>query len=324
MASCPCESEYLAYVERFGRPNRADRCQVFCDNLAKIKAHNTHPESTYTVDVRELHDLTDKERLAALNVGCYKGPRNRANDAEYRGFADNGVTSANWYLQDRVTNVRDQANCGDCWAESATAVVESVYAQDYGEPDDRGDLVQLSVQQLAECSPPEHNRGCEGGWPYDALMYVYNRSSICSEKDYPTVIGDGNDRSCNQTLAKNCSQLVNLGKVVAIPQGNETGLFVAAQRNVVSVAIDASGQGFFGFKDGVYNGFYNGTADCHYDALDHAVVVTGFDAFIDGKKFYVVRNSWGPAYGMSGYIMMQRGTNVCGIAQDAVHVTGGG
>lgn len=320
---CPCPDEYKAFRVTHNRGEHNEtRCHAFCRNLALINDHNARKDSTYLAAIRPYHDLPEPERLARVGVPCYKaGGRDRAADEPYAGQADLGVTEVDWRMQDHETPIRNQAQCGDCWAESATALVEAVYAMDYGNFN-HGDITHLSVQQLAECTPQFLNKGCGGGWPIDALRYIANRSSVCTEAGYPTVIGDGLDRNCNQTLVDACSRAVNLGKVTAIPKGNETGLYTAAQRGLVSVAIDASGSGFGAFASGVYNGVFNGTADCNGNYLDHAVVVTGMAVYrTSGVPFYIVRNSWDTTFGMDGYLFMQRGINTCGIANDAVHVS---
>lgn len=321
ISPCPCIDEYMQFRQRFHRPPAGStavffqRCTAFCANAAAIAAHNADPGSTYTAELKPLHDLPEPERVAALRFG-YGGPRDRAHDARTPPLTDLGTDAAEWYLADRVTDVRNQQSCGDCWAESATAVLESALAQQSRE------LRQLSVQQAAECTPQERNKGCEGGWPIDALRYAQANGGLCLEKDYPTVIGDGADRNCSAKLVANCTVPLPIAGVYAVPKGNETHLLYAAQRDVVSVAIDASGSGFYAFAGGVYNGVFNGAADCSKTALDHAVVVTGFGEYArTGEPYWLVRNSWGATtFGMSGNIFFLRGTNTCGIAQDAAYV----
>ena len=124
------------------------------------------------------------------------------------------------------------------------------------------------------------------------------------------------------TLAQRCSLPSPVGKVWSVPTGNETLLF--SPRDVVSVAIDASGDGFYSYAYGVYSGTFDGAPDCSSDALDHAVVVVGYGAQLNGTlPFYIVRNSWGAAsWGqMQGNVLFARGNNTCGIAQDATFVT---
>lgn len=315
ISSCLCILEYNNFINEFDRNPSTEGCYNFCGNLLKIKSHNNNPTSTYSVRIKPFHDLHPSFYNAK---GCYPSTRNKETDT-FATVNDFNVTTArhiNWFEQGRVTDVRDQGSCGDCWAESAVGVLESLYQQQYG------DLKQLSVQQAAECSPQEFNMGCEGGWPINVLQYVKNISGgLCSEKNYPTTIGNGIDTNCNSTVSKRCNMRIKLRKILSIPTGNETMLEIASANDVVSVAIDASGEGFSAYADGIYNGMFDGHTDCQSSELDHAVVVVGTGIRVkDDMPYYLVRNSWGDeSWGnMNGYILFLRGNNTCGIAQDAV------
>lgn len=317
LISCPCILEYIKFTNDFDRIPSNEGCYNFCSNLRKIKSHNNNPVSTYSVGIKPFHDLP----YSLYNSkGCYPSSRNKETDT-FATMNDFNVTTPrhiNWFEQGRVTDIRDQGSCGDCWAESAVGVLESLYQQQYG------DLNQLSVQQAAECSPQEFNMGCEGGWPISVLQYVKNiTGGLCSEKNYPTIIGNGIDTDCNSTESKLCNIPIKLRKILSIPTGNENMLEVAVSNDVVSVAIDASGEGFNAYTDGIYNGMFDGQPDCQISELDHAVVTVGIGTRVkDGMPYYLVRNSWGDENwgNMNGYILFLRGNNTCGIAQDAVCV----
>lgn len=319
-SSCPCLEEYTDFRIRFDKPiHNETRCNIFCQNLALVNDHNIRPDSTYTAVIRAHHDLDDKERHEHFGLPCYKGNRLTAR-RPYHGEQDLGINNVDWRMQDQETPIRSQGMCGSCWAYSAGTLVEAKFATEYGDKY-HGNLTHLSMQQMAECTVERYNQGCEGGWPVDTLNYVLNNAGVCTEDDYPTLIVDGQDRPCDEALSKNCSRSVHLGTIVEIPKGNETAVFTAAQRGLVSVCIDAGGQGFSSFASGVYNGVLNGTADCSGAEINHCVVVTGMSVFqSSGTEFYVVRNSWGTDYGMDGYIFFQRGLNTCGIANDAVYL----
>lgn len=327
--ACPCKNAYSTFQTQFARPTTDTaeyvyRCNIFCENMDAIEQHNSNPASTYKVRVKALHDLTSEERVRQLHFGYRPGPRDKSRDtfATVADFPDHNPAqdSANWFLQDRVTDIRDQGQCGDCWAESATGVLESAYAQQTGM------LTQLSVQQAAECPGGfEHDEGCSGGWPIDVFTYVKNQSGgLCTEAAYPTTIGSGMDVPCNATLMSNCTQSIRINQIMSIPTGNETLLLYAVQSDVVSVAIDASGMGFYSYADGVYDGTFNNQTDCSQTALDHAVIATGYGTFLNGTiPFYILRNSWGSdAWGaLNGYILFKRNVNTCGIATDATFIT---
>lgn len=70
-----------------------------------------------------------------------------------------------WTTQGGVSPIKDQGECGSCWAFSTTGVLESAAKL-------RGQTVILSEQQLLDCSGAYGNHGCNGGWPSPTLKYV--------------------------------------------------------------------------------------------------------------------------------------------------------
>ena len=76
-----------------------------------------------------------------------------------------------------LTQVKDQGDCGSCWAFSATGALEGQrFKKD-------GLLTALSEQQLMDCSWAYDNYGCNGGKVDRAFDYVAN-NGICAENDY--------------------------------------------------------------------------------------------------------------------------------------------
>nr|XP_015192100.1 PREDICTED: cathepsin K-like [Lepisosteus oculatus] len=196
-----------------------------------------------------------------------------------------------------VTPVRNQGSCGSCWAFSSAGALEGQLKKTTGQ------LVSLSPQNLVDCV--KENDGCGGGYMTNAFKYVMTNRGIDSEESYPYV---GEDQQCayNKTgRATGCK-----GYKV-IPEGSEKALQAAvAKIGPVSVGIDATLYSFQFYKRGVY---YD--RNCNKDDINHAVLAVGYGATPKGKKYWIIKNSWGEDWGHKGYILMARNrNNFCGIA----------
>merc|ERR1719223_1639914 len=90
-------------------------------------------------------------------------------DLLLRAHSSNGLpASVNWVQEGKVSGVKDQKQCGSCWAFSTTGSLESAYAIAKGTK-----ATELfSEQQLVDCSWKYKNLGCNGGWYYYAWNYL--------------------------------------------------------------------------------------------------------------------------------------------------------
>eukprot|EP00750_Incisomonas_marina_P000131 INCI10140.4.p2 GENE.INCI10140.4~~INCI10140.4.p2 ORF type:complete len:318 (-),score=58.13 INCI10140.4:127-1080(-) len=101
-----------------------------------------------------------------------------------------------------------------------------------------------------------------------------------------------------------------------VPPKDEDALKVAVAQQPVAVAIEADKSVFQLYKSGVLKSDFCGTN------LDHGVGIVGYGKSEDGFDYWKVKNSWGATWGMDGYILLERGTNECGISQQASFPTG--
>jgi cathepsin L len=296
-------SQYSKLFEQFKRDHNkvysveeeAVRFVNFKSNLDWIRQHNTEGHS-YTVGMNHMGDLSRAEYLARLNPKTY---HLEASEVEVAA----PVYTVDWRQKGAVTPVKDQGQCGSCWAFSAVASLEGCHQIA------TGTLVSLAESYLVDCD--SNDDGCNGGLMQNAYDYLKTTGGICSEKDYPYKPSDG---SCK---ASKCTIAASLTDYTMIAQTDAALTDALTNVGPIAVAIDASNMSFQFYSGGVYD-----EKSCSSTELDHGVTAVGYGT--DGSKaFYTVKNSWGTGWGLSGYILMSKDkNNQCGIATNALYPTG--
>lgn len=276
------------------------RRAIWEKNARMIEAHNQEAAlgmHSYELGMNHLGDMTSEEvseKMTGLQV-----PVNR--EPGFTKEVDPRVSKLPKTLDYRkmgmVTPVKNQGSCGSCWAFSSAGALEGQLANKTGK------LVDLSPQNLVDCVT--ENDGCGGGYMTNAFHYVQVNGGIDSEEGYPYV---GEDQPCRYNSTGMAAQCKGYEEV---PVGDEHALAVALfKAGPVSVGIDATLSTFQFYQRGVY---YD--RNCNKDDINHAVLAVGFGVNTKGKKFWIVKNSWGEEWGKKGYIMMARNRgNLCGIA----------
>merc|ERR1712159_879239 len=206
--------------------------------------------------------------------------------------------SMDWTTKGAVTPVKNQGQCGSCWAFSSTGGLEGQWEIA------TGSLQSISEQQLVDCSKNGGNAGCNGGLMDNSFEW-YESKAAATENSYPYTARDG---SCKAS-----------GWTTAVPQGGVTGYKSVGQSTAdlksalnlgpVSVAIEADQMAFQMYSGGVLK------SGCGTN-LDHGVLAVGYTA--DAFK---VKNSWGSSWGASGYLQISTQGNVCGIHSEAQYPT---
>ncbi|CAH1109437.1 unnamed protein product [Psylliodes chrysocephalus] len=274
------------------------RFHIFQDNVQKINAHNALYEAgleTYTMAVNKFADLTPKEFENMLRH--QNGPTIKKHLARHVQNLT-APDSIDWRTKNAVLEVKDQGKCGSCWAFSATGSIEGQNAIKNNQ------RVSLSEQQLIDCAT-EWSSGCIGGETVYAFQYA-SKNGLASAAEYPY-------EAKNNNCKENSGSVVKVKEAVAVDPTESALKEAVGTVGPISVTIYAGPLQFY--KNGILE-----TPDCFNDGylLNHSVLVVGYGNE-DGKKYWIVKNSWGAEWGDEGYFRLARDADQCGIALDPVY-----
>ncbi|KAG4948536.1 hypothetical protein AAZX31_15G079100 [Glycine max] len=236
--------------------------------------------SPYELQETYLHNIPMPENISAMDLN--DSPCSAPPSVDWRPIA--------------VTAVKNQKDCGSCWAFSATGAIEGASALATGK------LISVSEQELLDCA---YSFGCGGGWIDKALDWVIGNRGIASEIDYPYTARKG---TCRASTIRNS---VSIDGYCPIAQSDNAFMCATAKYPIgfyFNVVND-----FFQYKSGIYDG-----PNCPVSStfINHAMLIVGYGS-IDGVGFWIVKNSWDTTWGMCGYALIKRDTSkpygVCGI-----------
>lgn len=172
------DAQFMQFVTKYGKSYGTKeeyefRAQQFKENLVKITMNNARNDVTYRLGINKFSDLTPQEFKKKL------GYKKLSNNKNVQFLDQPNADSVNWVTAGKVNPVKDQQQCGSCWAFSAVGSIESHYAIEHGK------LLSLSEQQLVDCSgSPDGNQGCNGGDMDLAFQYV-ETNPLETESNYP-------------------------------------------------------------------------------------------------------------------------------------------
>jgi len=262
--------------------------EAFKANVDYVKAHNAANSDFVLSYTGPFADKTNEEYKQTLG---YKPQETSVPHLGSHVATEVSAASVDWTTQGAVTPVKNQGQCGSCWAFSTTGSTEGAW-KIAGNA-----LPVLSEQQLVDCDKVD--AGCSGGLMDNGFNFLKSHGS-CSESSYSYKATGG---SCKES---SCDIVIPAGGVTGYKDvRGESDLQSAVAQGPVSVAIEADQMGFQLYSSGVFSGA------CGTN-LDHGVLAVGYGS-LNGKDYWKVKNSWGSSWGDAGYILMAKGVNQCGI-----------
>eukprot|EP00238_Polyblepharides_amylifera_P005396 CAMPEP_0196579216 /NCGR_PEP_ID=MMETSP1081-20130531/19153_1 /TAXON_ID=36882 /ORGANISM="Pyramimonas amylifera, Strain CCMP720" /LENGTH=439 /DNA_ID=CAMNT_0041898721 /DNA_START=105 /DNA_END=1424 /DNA_ORIENTATION=- len=307
-----------------------NRFQVFWANMKFVAAHNQKGK-TWEVALNHLADLTTAEvhsqkmglrppssqRKSLVSIPL-PGPRDEINatldpfprstpghaECGYRLAKVEPPAEVDWREAGVVTPVKDQMQCGSCWAYATMCAVESISAIK------TGNLVELSEQLPTDCN--WMSNPCVGGNMEEGYKWLVSNGAM-STAEYPYASHKKN-QACEQKSWYR-KTTVQIDTYEMIPEGEEN-LKKAVAIQPVSIGIDASSKEFLFYSSGIFD---HSPCNDTEQGLTHAITAVGYKNPTEGERgYWIVRNQWADVWGEKGYmrLAMNRGkVGLCGIAR---------
>jgi C1A family cysteine protease len=301
------QAEFQAFKKFYQKkyPNQKEelrRYKIFEDNYLYAQQSNgkySGQKDGLLLGINQFSDLTIKEfRDTYLTPQVHTHTNNIKRNIEYAFYQDGHALpdSFDWRLHGAVSPVKNQGQCGSCWAFSSAGGLEGAYAAKYGK------MYDLSPQHLVDCEPKSH--GCNGGLMNYAFEYWINHGTIL-EQDYPY---KGVDQDCQES--KKTISETKMHSYAFVPESRPNLLKKAVHQRPVTAAIAVDGRDFMLYKSGIFKG-------ACAEMLNHAILIVGYGT--DPEPYWIIKNSWDVTWGNKGYMKMYRteleiSEEVCGLA----------
>jgi len=294
-------SQFQSFVTKFNK-----QYKTIDEFNAKFATFKSNVESTqklaamghrHQVGVTKFSDLTKEEfKSQMLGFKPSKGFLTHVHRVR-PDSVDDAPASVDWRDKGAVTAVKDQGQCGSCWAFSAVANIEGQYQITTGKS------VQFSEQELVSCDT--NDSGCNGGLMENAFQWLEDNGALETTKEYPYTSGDGDDGNCS--LDQSSSDVKVVSHQMVSTDETEIAAFLA-KYGPLAVAMNAE-DSLQTYTGGIID---LSESECDPSMLDHGVTIVGYGT--ENKvDYWIVKNSWNTNWGEDGYFRITRGNGTCGI-----------
>jgi len=324
------DPEWIAYKAKYKKHYADDvdeqqRYALFQEAKTRVAGLN---ELNGGGNVFGINWMSDRHDVETYKRGLVKPKDFKATAPVLKFETSRAPTSINWRDTEAVTGIKNQGQCGSCWAFSATEAIESQMILGTG-----GKFaVNLSPQQVASCTPAPA-MGCNGGFTEKAYDYVKSAPGLANAFfiEYEQSLTQSQETMlCSSIQAKvdaingTMKQLQGAyaqvsGYSYAVPpctagsceNQDLKGFAAALERTPLSICVNAGA--WNDYVGGVMTSAACGPMGAMYQ--DHCVMATGFNTTAP-TPYWIVRNSWSDTFGENGYIYLEMAKNTCGLADD--------
>jgi cathepsin F len=263
------------------------RFRVFKKNYLMLKKFNGN-----TSGITKFMDLTrDEFRRKYLNLNI--SVLNTIRTERIQIKTNDAPETFDWRNEGAVNAVKDQAQCGSCWAFATAANLEGLYYLKNKQS------MTFSEQQLVDCDTIDN--GCNGGLMENTFTWLKTHG-IMSDLDYPY---EGYEGNCREDPSK---YKMKISGFTLLDSRDEKQIKEFLYKTgPLAIALNANYLQFY----------YGGILDvpdvmCDPDQINHAVTLVGYGSE-NGQDYWIVKNSWGQDFGEEGYFRIARGKGTCGI-----------
>jgi len=299
---------FAAYIKEHGKnydeSEYAMRKALFESRLAAALKHNADETKSWKQGINHFSDRTEEEQRRLLGYDQELGYASRASKSHkrFQNLPKPEVLSTlpatvDWREKGVITAVKDQGDCGSCWTFGTAETVESHFAIA------TGSLMDLSEQQILDCTPnPDQcggTGGCGGGTAELAMARIIAMGGLSAEWTYPYTSYFGSDFQCHFNATRT-APVAKLSSYVDLPTNQYDPIMTAvASAGPLVISVDASS--WFSYAGGVFDGCNQTNPD-----IDHAVQLVGYGTDPKWGDYWLVRNSWSSLWGEKGYIRLRR------------------
>lgn len=278
------------------------------NNSNNISPNSTNNKSNSSSNINNSSSNSTTNNSANKSSGSSANNSNSSNSPTFSNIQQN----VNWVTANAVSPVKNQGQCGGCYAFSTAALVESLYMQKFKAS------INLSEQEVIDCSSSGSsnvNSGCNGGLINYALSY-YQDKGVHLESAYPYIASMSSCRNLDtvqsaataaMSTSTSATTAIRVSGIKEVGRQSLLDLLVALQTSPVSLGMFVP-QSLYSYQAGLFN-----VSNCSNipssSPLNHAVLAVGYsltgDNSTNNKPYLLIKNSWGTTWGEQGYFKLE-------------------